>query len=375
MLSAVQCRRAHATVLQVMRSRCGIGRHLLWSSLVLGATLVSACARTFDDCTSRAACLGAASGSASGETGSPGAGAGGDSTGESEPILLPACTFGEGVAIQGLLGLAVSKTGDGAGINVYSWDQPTNSAVVRWTNQLNPIRWTPWQCFDLLPGITRLSAISLSNLLPEVYALSSSGFLFVRRDTTQGWTPWLPFGLPFKTSVLTDVAAVSGKLARVYVADHERQQVFVRRKVSPSAFADYGPWQPLTPSSVETIVALERRDRSQQLIGAGPTGVVETTVELPVAEGFDDWRALPDLPGAALELEAVDAGALVIYALDNEGVVRALRAESPDATWFALPQPEALGKIVGLAAWVDGDEPQLLTLDADGNVDVRVGLD
>jgi hypothetical protein len=211
--------------------------------------------------------------------------------------------------------------------------------------------------------------MNLANLQPEAFAVSKLGYLFARRDTTQGWTPWLPFGLPQSRSELSDVAAVGGKVAHVYAVD--RGRVFVRARVTPSAYSDYGDWQSLPENGATRVAALLRADQSQQVVTAGASGSVQTAVKAASADRFESWRPLARLPADAeiVELEALDDGELLVYSLDRSGVIRSLRPEQPSAGWLELPAFETLGVVVGIA--VAGSEGlRLVAVDTDGNTAV-----
>lgn len=359
-----------------MRSRDGTGgvasgRGYSFGSVLLGLGLIVGCRGDgFDDCNSVAECVGAPVDGGAGQRGGE-SGLGGDPLGAEEPTLLPVCELYEGVGVQALAVLTVARTSTGSGAQLYSWDKPSSTVLYRVWDGV-PTGWSPWACFELLPRVTQLAAMNLANTQPEVFALSGTGVLFVRRDSTQGWSPWLPFGLPDRASMLSDVAAVGGKLARVYVVD--RGRVFVRTKVAQTAYAGYGAWQGLQENSALHLAALQRRDGQAQIVTVDRAGVVQTAFLADGASRFDEWMALTRLPQEVVELEAVDVGQLVIYALDAEGAVWGLVADTPQASWVALPSSETLGKVVGIAALADGDTPQLFRSDADGNTDILRGL-
>lgn len=351
----------------------GPGRHgSVFGIALLGLGIVLSCGRQgFSDCDNAAECVGPSVDGAAGHRGvqagvggSDGDG-GGDALEAEEPALLPACELYEGVGVQALAGLAVAKTDTGA--LLYSWDEPSSTALYR-VSSGTPPQWSPWACFELLPRVTRLTAMNLANAQPEVFALSATGVLFVRRDSTQGWSPWLPMGLPSRSSALSDVAAVGGKLARVYVAD--RGRVFVRAKVSETAYANYGAWQGLQENGALHLAALRRRDRRAQIVTVDGTGIVQTAFLAADASEFGEWLTLAPLRHEAVELEAIDVGRLVIYALDVDGTVWVNDGDSADAAWVALSSSDTLGKVVGIAALADGDTPQLFRIDVDGNTDL-----
>ncbi len=360
-----------------MRSRDGTGvvarrRGHSFGVALLGLGVGMGCSEHgFHDCASAAECVGAPVGGGAGRGDESSGGSGGDALGAEEPTLLPMCDLYEGVGVQALARLAVAKTSTGTGALLYSWDEPSSSVLYRVSDGM-PAEWTPWVCFELLPRVTQLAAMNLANVQPEVFALSDTGVLFVRRDSTQGWSPWLPFSLPDRSSLLSDVAAVGGKLSRVYVVD--RGRVFVRTKVAETAYADYGAWQGLQGNGALRVAALERRNRKAQIVTVDRAGAVQTTLIADGASRFDEWMALAPLPHEIVELEAIDVGQLVIYALDTEGAVWVLATDTPEAAWVTLPGSGSLGKIVGIAALADGDTPQLFRSDADGNTDVLRGL-
>ena len=338
---------------------------------LLALGLVVACRdHGFDDCNSVAECVGApidgGAGQPSREWGV--GGDGNDPLDVGEPSLRPTChLYYEGAAVEALAGLAVVRTPTGSGAQLFSWDGPSSTAFYRVVPNDEV-----WVCFDLVPRVVRLAAMNLANAQPEVFALSDTGVLFVRRDSTHGWSPWLPFSLPGRSSLPTDVAAVGGKRARVYVADEGR--VFVRTKVEETSYADYGAWQGLQENGALRLAAVERRDHGAQVVTLDRARAVRTAVMADGALEFGEWTSLAPLPQQGVELEAVDVGRLVIYALDSDGTVWVHVENAPKASWVVQPRSDSLGKVIGIAALPDGDTPQLFRIDANGNIDIVRGL-
>jgi hypothetical protein len=282
-----------------------------------------------------------------------------------EPTLVASCEIRNYVAVQVVVGLGVALSDEGDQWVLYSWDQPTSTTVYRVSHQLAATQWDSWQCLDPFPGVTRLAAMNLSNRQPELFAVAATGQLFARRDGTNGWSPWLPFSLPSSSSRVSDVAVVSSDQARVFAVD--RGRVLVRQRVSAAPYSDYGPWQGLESNRAKLVTALERSDGSHQVLSVDDEGAWQTALEMPGDESFGAWSALPAPPEPAIDIAAVDGGALVAYALDGHGTIW-MNPELPEAPWGALSVPDALGPIVAIAASVIEGTPRVFGVDAAGNV-------
>jgi len=149
------------------------------------------------------------------------------------------------------------------------------------------------------------------------------------------WTPWLPFGLPSRVSIATDVAAVSGRWPRVYIAD--RGRVFYRTKVATDAFADYGPWQGLKPNAALRLAAARVGDSTHMLATVDEQGVVSIATQTGDNAPFSEWSQLPALGVEVVNLElVVREGTTLVYALDSSGDVWQRVYAAAGATWNLL---------------------------------------
>jgi hypothetical protein len=276
--------------------------------------------------------------------------------GPTEPSHLPRCALGYEFAPSDSLGIAVSLTYDGNQVQLYSFDQSQDTVLVRWT--WAPSTWTSWRCFDLLPGVTHLASMNLSNWYPEIFAATHDGYVFVRRGTAGGgWSPWLLFSLPARTTTVRDIAALGGAWPHVLVADGQRVYVRVKEGIEPSA--GYGAWRALPETSAE-LVAGAPTETGVRIFAASEDGAVQS---FDLGEQEPAWTAQTAMPFSARDLTAASAaGVARVYALDDTGAAWRL----DDETWTPLGSPAS--PLTGIAAYsrLAGATPLLYGVVAEG---------
>jgi hypothetical protein len=259
-----------------------------------------------------------------GAAGSPSdLGQGGEPLGGPEPIPTPYCTTTNGPVSITLhpTAIAVARTVRGAADNIsdqlYGADPFLNIVGVRW---LEP-DWTPWLCFDLVVEPVRLAASMLPNVDSEVYAVTGEGRLLVRRSFPGPiyWSQWLEQTLPRADSKATDVAAVGGSNAHVYVAD--RGRVYFRYRLDASA--GLSGWYATDRNGALLVSAELTSAGSQQVVTLSADGVIATAWQADSTLGtpFGSWHDL-DTPGIVpvdLEVSKLESGSLVLFVLDAKG--------------------------------------------------------
>jgi hypothetical protein len=303
--------------------------------------------------------------------------------GESEPTFTATCSFAYSTVPTATTELAFSTTTSGL-VQLYAVDPGTHNVLVRWVDPAQPSGWTVWGCLDLVPNVTRLAAVNLSNNRPEVYAISdyrgSGDFLFVRRENTY-WTPWLPMSLPLAAADLTDVDAVGGTRPRVYIVD--RGRVFYRGKVSEEPYSDYGPWSALSTNGAERLAVAEISDGRHFVVTLSATGALQGAGQERADAPFSPWVALGSIPpaagsaddGKASPMSAVDLEAvlldskLAIFVLDYSGSLwRRWIAQDAYGDWEALNEAEPVSKVVSIAVPPSATSDQVFGLDSDGAI-------
>lgn len=293
---------------------------------------------------------------AGGEPASPGVG------GEEAPIR-PTCKLYDWVTAEASVGLGIATTWFGSSITLYSWDPLSSAFIGRYSDSLTPTAWYAWYCLDVVPQVARISAMNLPNGRPEIFAATSRGELFVRREFPQTWGPWLPFSLPDVDSSVEDLAAVGGTVPRLYVAD--RGRVFVRAKIDDKPYSEYAPWRELRQNGAKVVAALLREDGAQQVISVAASGAVEIATQLPGSPDFGAWQPLPTLSEAIVDLVATETtGAqLTLQALGASGTLWSLAGESA-VDWAAVDVALLGVKVVAIAGRSQGGFNQLYGVDA-----------
>lgn len=305
----------------------------------------------------------AGAGGAPGAAGQPASGGAADEPGSHEPVLQPSCKLYDVVGANGAVGLAASMTYNATGVSLFTWDRPTSTALVRWSADLVPRNWTSWVCFDLVPDVSHMAALNLSNGYEEVFAASRTGHLFMRTEFGL-WGAWLPLSLPKRATAVVDLAAVGGSLPRVYVL--EPGQVYFRSKVSEEPYSAYGPWFGLEPRAARLLAAQRGADGSQSVFIVADTGAV-SVAEQPAGGEFGSWRTLPALGSDIVDLVATepDEQPLVLHALGANGALYSLSGLDASA-WQAISAAALGAKVKSLASRANGKELQLFAIDAAG---------
>lgn len=292
--------------------------------------------------------------------------------GGEEPTLIPQCVTNGIKTVSLTVGLAASVTYDALRIVLYSFDPSDSTAVLRWSDAVDPTQWYNWACFDILPSASRLAAMNLPNGQPEVFALTDAGAVFVRRQATD-WTPWLPFSPPNQLSRVSDVAAVGGTLPRVYVAD--RGRVFVREKVDVSAYSNYGAWQALSSNDARFVSALSVGDGNEQVhevFALDGEGNLQHSSQRNAEKSFEPWAALPRLEAQAIDLDAAGSEQPEVFVLDAEGNVWKFATTAAEPQWVK-EVPASNPRIVSITTRTSGNEIQVFGIDSGGAVHTIVG--
>jgi hypothetical protein len=305
----------------------------------------------------------AGAGGAAGAGGQPASGGASEEPGSNEPVLQPSCKLYDVVGANGAVGLATSLTYGGMGVSLFTWDRPTSTALVRWSADLTPRNWTAWVCFDLVPDVSHVAALNLSNGYEEVFAASRNGHLFMRTEFGL-WGTWLPLSLPARGMTLVELAAVGGSLPRVYVMDAD--QVYFRSKVSEEAYSAYGPWRSLVPRPARLLAALRAPDGTHRVFTVADEGDVAVAQQVAGGE-FGAWQALPSLASEVVDLVAAEPaeGPPVLHALGANGALYSLSGfDAP--TWQTISVAALGAKAKALASRANGNELQLFAIDAAG---------
>jgi hypothetical protein len=307
-------------------------------------------------------------GGASGGAGTPPDADAGAWFGGEEPTLIPPCALNEPKVPHRLSSLAASVTYDGLQVVLYAWDEHDSTAVLNWSASVIPTVWVGWRCFDIVPRATRIAALNLPNGYPEVFMATAGGSLFVRRQSFH-WTGWLPFSLPSSTAVVSDLAAVSGQLPRIYIVD--RGRVFVRSKVGAEPYSNYGAWQRLAKNGALFLTAIQRvnlPERAHQVVTVDAVGGVQTALQGEASESFGEWSSLTPLSRTVVDLDAVETDHLNLFALDVEGNVLKNAADVPGSPWTLHAAADPLAQVRAITARVNGHEIQLFGIDSAGMI-------
>jgi hypothetical protein len=235
-----------------------------------------------------------------------------------EEVLEPGCASGldQGISFTEPSAMAADMTGNNVPYVLYATQPQTNVVYLRWKNALSDdATWTPWQCFDLVPHPSALSAINIGDLAedttPEIYAASTTGQLFVRRfyeDIT--WLAWQSLDLPRASSHVSDVAATTtpATLATVYILDEGK--VFTRHHLSINPYSDYSPWVEINgvPQGAAHLCAATRADQAQQLFVSTSDGAVLNAVQqsADASAAFGSFEPI----GGAASITDIDCGYL-----------------------------------------------------------------
>jgi hypothetical protein len=260
-----------------------------------------------------------------GATGGGGTADGGAASDEElDGPIEPACKLYDWFTPQRSAGLGIAATWFRSAISLYTWDPSTSIALTRWSDSLTPTSWTAWVCLDVVPKVARLTAMNLPNGRPEIFASTTSGGLFVRREFAQTFGPWLPFSVPARDSWVSDVEAVGGELPRVYVVD--RGRVYVRSKLDEDSYSDYGPWRGLLDNGASLLAASLLADGTHQVITVDRAGQVSTARHTPGTDEFSAWLPLPSLTDPIVDLVATEVSGmdLAIHALGASGTLWSL---------------------------------------------------
>jgi hypothetical protein len=282
-----------------------------------------------------------------------------------EGPIEPTCKLYDWVTPTRTRGLGIAATWFRSAISLYSWDPSTSVAMTRWSDSLTPTSWTAWVCLDIVPKVTRLTAMNLPNGRPEIFAVTASGGLFVRREFAQTFGPWLPFSVPSHESSVSDVDAVGGALPRVYVAD--RGRVYVRTKLDEDSYSDYGPWRGLGINGAGLVAATLRADGTHQVITVAAGGLVATAQQVPDTDDFGEWTALPPLTEPIVDLVVTEVSGmdLALHALGESGTLWSLAGLS-SLGWASVDVGVLGVKAEAIAGRSQTGYTQLFAVDAAG---------
>ncbi|MES1173865.1 MAG: hypothetical protein ABUL62_06005 [Myxococcales bacterium] len=286
---------------------------------------------------------GAAGSSDGGAAGSSAFGAGG-LYGTEDPVDMPGC-FGHNsttspIAFAAPNSLAASLLQGGGGFMLYATHPTLNSVSIRYSDPTQSV-WADWLCFDGLPQPQRIAAVNLTGefLLPEIYVTTAQGRLFARRyySTVDGWTQWEELTLPTASSRAIDVAGVGAPSPMLFMYIIDRDQIFMRHKLTSDGHSAYGRWALVgTPASAKHVCAVVRSDNKQQVFVLDDAGNVHTSVQLDVApdSAFQDFEPLTD--GSTLRFSELRCG----YSTDGSPAIFGL---SNGALWTRLQSAGAWG--------------------------------
>lgn len=244
-------------------------------------------------------------------------------------------------------GLAATTTSDNTPYVLFATQPADNTVALRWkVDRTANASWTPWGCFDFVPYPARITAINVGrnpqNSSPEIYASTSLGKLYVRRELI-GWAPWQMLSLPQSGSHIIDVAATRtiDTAPVVYVIDNGK--LFARHHIADDSLSGYSPWKEIPdapPGASRVCAGVRSSDHRQQVFVLTTSGAV-----------FDATQQTSDLDGlfSGFESSGTNAPALSDIACGYTA--------TGDIAVFALNQGNLWSRDNATSVWLEDAVP------------------